>query len=110
MFTRQKVQLDNAALLHQAAVRRKKMARQILVRQRKQFLGEPLNLLYPYFAGVLICASQLRNDATGMKRIPFMNIVKAGVGVWTLINRIRGTQEKHLKKSGGNGNANNELI
>lgn len=36
------------------------MARHRLTQQRQQFLGEPLNLLYPYFAGMLICASQLK--------------------------------------------------
>lgn len=93
MFTEQKKQLAEAVILHKAASRRKKVARQRFTQRRQQFLGEPLNLLYPYLAGILICASQLKNDATGLKRIPFMNIAKAGVGVWTLVSRIRSNRD-----------------
>ena len=92
MFRQQKKYLAEASVLHKTAVARKKMARHRLTQQRQQFLGEPLNLLYPYFAGMLICASQLKNDASGLQRIPFMNIAKAGIGVWTLIRRIRRTR------------------
>lgn len=74
--------------MHQAALQQKREARQKLAQKRQRFLGDPLNLLYPYSAGILICASQLKNEATGLKRIPFLNIVKTGIGLWTLINRI----------------------
>ncbi len=89
MFNLQKQQLAEASLMHRAAIQRKNAARQKIVQKRQQFLSEPLNLLYPYSAGILVCASQLKNEATGLKRIPFMNIAKAGIGIWTLIYRIR---------------------
>jgi hypothetical protein len=94
VLARQKKYLAEAAVLHKAASRRKEVARRRLKQRRQEFLGEPLNLLYPYIAGILICASQLKNDAAGLKRIPFMNIAKAGVGVWTLISRIRKIRDK----------------
>lgn len=80
--------------MHQAALQRKKEARLRLAQKRQRFLGEPLNLLYPYSAGILICASQLKNEASGIGRIPFMNIVKTGIGLWTLINRVRGISQR----------------
>lgn len=89
MFTRQKERLADANRLHMAAASRKKLARQEVIQRRQQFLGKPINLLFPYIAGILICASQLKNDATGLKRVPFLNIAKAGVGLWTLVSRIR---------------------
>lgn len=94
VFSQQKKRLAEASLSHNAALKRKKVARQKVGQQRQQFLGEPLNLLYPYSAGILICASQLKNDATGLKRIPFMNIAKAGIGLWTLISRIQRINKK----------------
>ena len=100
MFAQQKKDLAEAAVLHKAARRRKEEARLKFEQRRKQFLSEPLNLLYPYVAGILICASQLKNDATGLKRIPFLNIAKAGVGVWTLISRIKRTRDNQIIKSG----------
>lgn len=97
MFTQQKKQLSEASRLHSKAAQRKRIARQRVTKRCQQFLGEPLNLLYPYAAGILVCASQLQNKATGVQRIPFMNIAKTSIGLWTLITRIRRIKEERAK-------------
>lgn len=110
MFTQQKKSLAEAIRLHNAAIGRKREAHQRFARRRQRFLGEPLNLLYPYLAGILICASQLKNDAEGLKRIPFMNLAKAGVGVWSLVSRVQKIREQRLRRTDQlDDSASNEL-
>jgi len=89
MFSRQKNRLKQAVLAHRLALKTRDDAREKVRRQRHEFLGEPLNLLYPFSAGILVCASQLKNDATGLQRIPFLNLAKIAIGVWATVERIR---------------------
>ena len=55
---------------------------------KSAFLSKPSNLLYPFTAGVLVCASQLKNDPTGIQKIPFMNLAKVAIGVYALSRRV----------------------
>lgn len=89
MFGRQKKLLAQAERDHVAAIERKDRASEQFRHQRHQFLGEPLNLLYPFAAGALVCASQLKNEAKGIQRIPFLNLAKLAVGVWATTERIK---------------------
>jgi|GEM_PF-2212557 len=89
MFKRQKQLLAQAKREHYAAVETKEAASKLMHDQRQSFLGEPLNLLYPFAAGALVCASQLKNEAKGLQRIPFLNIAKTGIGLWATIERVQ---------------------
>ncbi len=89
MLGKQKKMLAQAESEHQAAVERKAIARMALNRHRYSFLGNPLNVVYPFAAGVLVCASQLKSDAKGVYRIPFLNIAKIGVGAWAVVEKVR---------------------
>jgi len=88
MFSKQKYRLQLAADDHQRAVQRKRAARLGYRLHRDSFLSRPYNLLFPFVAGVLVCASQLRNAPKGINRVPFMNLAKTGVGLYALISRL----------------------
>jgi len=96
VFSTQKKLLAQAAFEHSIAVEKKNNARLRLLESRQRFLGEPLNLLYPFAAGALVCASQLKNEASGLQRIPFMNLVKMAVGFWATIERIRKVRKSRV--------------
>ncbi|MFK8083328.1 MAG: hypothetical protein AB8B97_23870 [Granulosicoccus sp.] len=101
MFSRQKKLLAQAEQEHSFAVEQKNAARQQLSYRRNQFLGEPLNLLYPFAAGALVCASQLKNEAKGWQRIPFLNLAKMAVGVWATTERIRKIRKSQTDAASG---------
>ncbi|MFK7857435.1 MAG: hypothetical protein AB8B64_01360 [Granulosicoccus sp.] len=92
MFSAQKKLLAEAEYEHKIALENKAIVKQQFRDYRHRFLGEPLNLLYPFAAGALVCASQLKNEANGIQRIPFMNLAKMAVGAWAIIERIRKVQ------------------
>lgn len=89
MLRKQKKLLAQAELEHLAAVERTDAAREALKRHRHSFLGKPLNLLYPFAAGVLVCAGQSKSDTKGAYRIPFFNLAKIAIGVWVTAEKIK---------------------
>lgn len=89
MFSEQKKRLAQAERAYNEALIKKNVTRKRLRQHCHLFLGEPLNLLYPFSAGALVCASQLKNEAKGIQRIPFLNLAKMAVGIWATTKRIR---------------------
>ena len=85
----QKSRLEDAVLAHERARAEMRSARTEFRRQRVAFLAKPANLLFPFAGGILLTAGQIKNVPKGINRLPFLNIAKAGVGVYALVVRLQ---------------------
>ncbi|MDB3936383.1 hypothetical protein N9383_06665 [Granulosicoccus sp.] len=99
MLGLQKSRLDDAVLEHERARGRVRAARTEFRQQRAAFLSKPANLLFPFAAGILVTAGQIRNVPKGVNRLPFMNIAKAGVGVYALVIRLKNLRLHDINSS-----------